>query len=350
MYDKIRINLLSRRGLLPRALPLLAAVLAVFAAANFADIAFAQSGTTEQRIIPLPIGRPDGTPQAPPILPIRPAPLNAQPAPGTGRPVFGGGTVFPKTKAKLRLSAVVGDQEFPQGSGIIWRVYGESENAEGKLPLLGTFSGGKAEFELPAAYYYVHAAFGYAGETRRVKLLPPMTEIKMKLDAGGLRLNAAFREGDIIPAKHLKFEIAKANGDALTTIVDDVNADEMIRLPAGQYHVVSRYGGINSVVTADVKVKSNELTDLTLYQRGAEITLKLVSEHGGEALANTSWTVLTPAGDPVIDTIASAFPSLILAAGDYVAFARHEDRNFSMPFTIESGVHRDIEVLLKNPN
>lgn len=285
-------------------------------------------------IIPIPTARPEGG--AAGFLPFTSVQTQA--------------AAFPKQNAQLHVSATLAGTGLPIESGMIWRIYGDTENPEGKLPLIATYSGGRAAFDLPSGYYYVHGSFGYAEQTKRIKLLPPFAETAFRLEAGGLRLNAAFREGDFIPSKYLKFEIAHQQGNSLKTLVSDVEADELIRLPAGQYHVTSRYGSINSEVSADVRIDPGELTDLTLYQRGAEITLKLVSERGGEALANTSWTVLTPGGDPVVNTVASAFPSFVLAAGDYVAFARHEDRNYTASFTIESGVHRDVEVLLEQQN
>lgn len=313
---------------------LCAIILVLMATAFGTQSSHAQSIISSTRIIPIPTTRPLGNGDGSPSF--IPAPT---------------GTIhFPKQNAVLKMSAFIDGIEKPVQSGMIWRVFADRETAEGKLALLGTSSRGDAVFNLPAGYYYVHASFGYAEQIKRIALIPPLTEASFNLAAGGLRLNAAFREGDMIPAKDLRFEIAQQQGDKLKIIVKDVAADELIRLASGEYHITSRYGDINSEVTANVRIKSSELTELTLYQRGAEITLKLVSEHGGEALADTSWTLLTPGGDPVVNTVKSAFPSFVLAAGDYVAFARHEDKNYSTSFTIESGIHRDVEVILDEAN
>ncbi|MEM8839161.1 MAG: hypothetical protein AAGE89_13785 [Pseudomonadota bacterium] len=294
--------------------------------------ATAQSNVAVKRVIPLPVARPG--PSGELVTPFGKGPKEIE-------------EVFPNEDALLKLSAVMGPEDIAISGDIIWRIFREEEGPDGKLPLLGTYSGGDVSFRLPAGYYVVHGAFGYAGLAKRIKVLPPVTEHTFKIAVGGLRLNAAFRDGDFIPAKDLIFEIARQEGENLRTIVSDVRADEVIRLAPGSYHVTSRYGKINSEVSARVNVPSDKLTELTLYQRGAEITLKLVSEPGGEALANTSWTVLTPGGDTVVNTIASAFPRFVLAAGDYVAFARHDNENHQMSFTVESGVHRDVEVLME---
>jgi hypothetical protein len=79
----------------------------------------------------------------------------------------------------------------------------------------------------------------------------------------------------------------------------------------------------------------------------AEVTLKLVSAEGGEAMANTSWVVTTQDAAKVHESI-GAFPNLILAAGSYTAVATHQGDIYSRDFTVEAGVNRDIEVLLSN--
>jgi len=78
--------------------------------------------------------------------------------------------------------------------------------------------------------------------------------------------------------------------------------------------------------------------------RAAVITLKLVNERGGEALANTQWSVLTPGGDVVKEAI-GAFPKVILAEGEYSVVARNEGKTYNGKFKVEPGVDREIEVL-----
>ena len=72
---------------------------------------------------------------------------------------------------------------------------------------------------------------------------------------------------------------------------------DVVLLPEGTYYIVSNYGEGNSVVRSDVHVDAAKLTDVVVTHRAAVITLKLVNNSGGEALANTQWTVLTPGGD-----------------------------------------------------
>ena len=293
--------------------------------------AFAQSVPKGAKVLPIPTVRPED---------------RSQPLPTFSRDTSDEAN-FPNEAATLNLRANIAGGNEPLDKGMMWRVYSEKAGPNGKLPLLGTYSGGNANFRVKAGYYLVHGAFGYAGQTKRIKVLPPTTGSTFEIKAGGLRLNAAFSEGDIIPSKYLRFEVARHEGNGLRIVANDLKANELVQFSEGNYHVTSHFGDINSQATAEVRVKAGKLTELTLYQRGAEISLKLVSEAGGEALANTSWTVLTPGGDPVASTIPSSFPKLVLAAGDYIAFALHEGKNHSKRFSIESGLHKDVEVILK---
>lgn len=104
-------------------------------------------------------------------------------------------------------------------------------------------------------------------------------------------------------------------------------------VPEGTYHIVSNYGDSNAVVRSDIRVQPGKLTDITVTHRAAVITLKLVSDRGGEALANTNWTVLTPGGDVIKETV-GAFPRVVLAEGDYRAIARNEGRTFEREFKV----------------
>ena len=74
---------------------------------------------------------------------------------------------------------------------------------------------------------------------------------------------------------------------------------DVIMVPEGTYYIVSNYGDANSTVRSDIRVQAGKLTDIVVTHRAAAITLKLVGDKGGEALANTAWSVLTPGGDVI---------------------------------------------------
>jgi hypothetical protein len=97
-------------------------------------------------------------------------------------------------------------------------------------------------------------------------------------------------------------------------------------------------------VSADIKVTSGKRIDVTVRHRCATLTLKLVNKPAGEALANTTFTVLTPGGD-VIRELVGAFPSLVLAEGEYVVIARHESKVYQSTMQVRTGMDHDVEVV-----
>jgi hypothetical protein len=167
------------------------------------------------------------------------------------------------------------------------------------------------------------------------------------LDAGGVKLDAILSGGVRIPPAKLKFSIYEAESAVhgeRALIIPDVAPNTVVRLNAGTYHVVSTYGSVNAVIRADIRVEAGKLTEATVEHRAAQITLKLVREEGGEAIADTSWSVLTDSGDVVRETV-GAFAPMVLAEGTYTAIAKNRDRIYQQDFTIVPGRNHDVEVL-----
>ncbi len=234
-------------------------------------------------------------------------------------------------------------------NGLIWRVFGALPGTDGQLPLYAeTPPGGTTTVELPAGDYFVHAAFGRAGATKHVTIANEDQTESLVIDAGGLKLNSVVGDDRPIPPGQVTFEVQQPDETGeLVTVVPNAAPGRILRLSAGKYHVISRYGNVNAVVRADIEVQAGKLTEAVMRHTGAEVTLKLVSEEGGEAIANTSWTVTTQDGITVNESV-GAFPSLILAAGNYTAVAKHQGLIYSRDFTVETGLQRDIEVRLSD--
>jgi hypothetical protein len=93
-------------------------------------------------------------------------------------------------------------------------------------------------------------------------------------------------------------------------------------------------------------VQAAKLTDATVTHRAAIITLKLVNEKGGEAIADTQWSVLTPGGDVIKESI-GAFPRVILAEGEYRAIARNDNRTYEGDFRVVNGVDSEVEIIAR---
>lgn len=238
----------------------------------------------------------------------------------------------------------------PVQEGLVWRVFSPVPGDDGKLPLLASAEGGSAGFQLMPGDYYVNVAFGRAGATRKLTVSPVGKAERqvMVLDAGGMVLNGVTGNEVPIAADQVSFSIYSSDvqdDGERGLVVEDAKPNTIIRLNAGTYHIVSEYGHVNAAVRANIQVEAGKLTEATIQHRAARVALKLVSEEGGEAIADTAWSVMTSAGDTVSESV-SAFPILVLAEGEYIAVARNKEKIFQRAFTVESGKNLDVELEL----
>ncbi len=250
----------------------------------------------------------------------------------------------------IKLEAKLTNDGAPMLHGLSWRVFSPIPGPDGKLPLLASAEGGSADFQLAPGDYFVNVSFGRAGATKKLTI-PNQGNVEdqvMVLDAGGLLLSAISGPDTQIPDKDLSFDIysteVKTDGER-GLVLADVKPHTIIRLNAGTYHVVSEYGTINAAVRADIKVEAGKLTEATIQHRASQIGFKLVSDEGGEAIADTAWSVLTSGGDVVAESV-SAFPVMVLSEGDYTAIARNKDKIYQRDFKVVAGRNSDVELQL----
>ena len=236
--------------------------------------------------------------------------------------------------------------------GLSWRVFSPIPGTDGKLPMLASSEGGSAQFHLVPGEYFVNVAFGRAGVTKKLNV-PASGNVQKQvliLDAGGFVLYAIAGSDKQFSGNQLKFSVyssdARPDGER-GLVMADIKPNTVVRLNAGTYHVVSEYGNVNAVVRADIQVEAGKLTEATLQHQAAQITLKLVSEQGGEAIADTAWSVLNGGGDVVNESV-SAFSTMVLAEGEYTAIARNKDKVYQRNFKVTSGRDSDVEVLMKD--
>ncbi len=203
-----------------------------------------------------------------------------------------------------------------------------------------------ARIKLAPGNYVVHVAYGKAQASDTLTVKEGENDKSLVLQAGGLRLNAAVT-GDVpIPINLLHFDVFTAGqSDADRALVaQDLSANDILTLNAGTYHIVSYFGDVNAVVRADLQVEPGQLTDATLYHKAAQTSFKLVSEAGGEAIADVDWTVKTADGDSIF-TNTGAFPTTVLQEGDYTVFAKRGDQVYNRQFEVQSGQPKEVEVL-----
>jgi hypothetical protein len=274
-----------------------------------------------------------------------PSPLS-QPAPS---PLAQSGPAVPAGRVALMVAARYGRDAPLISGGLIWRVYTGNPDANGMFRLVKEEHAATPTFILPPGNYVVHASFGLASAAKAVQLRSETVHEVLDVPAGGIRLQG--RVNDVrIPPGQIAFDVypgSQFDTAERRPIAQNVMTGDVVLLPEGTYYIISTYGDVNSVVRSDVQVQPAKLTDITVTHRAAIITFKLVNDSGGEALANTQWTVSTPDGDVIKESI-GAFPRLVLAEGDYHLIARNEGRACQRDFKVINGVDGEVELSTRN--
>ena len=249
-------------------------------------------------------------------------------------------------QAVLSLTARYGKDLPVISSGLVWRVFSDRPDETGTFKLIREDRGATPNIVLAPGSYVVHVALGLVSAVRAVTLKSETDREAFLLPAGGLRIEGRVGTSKI-PQNQISFAIYKGSQFEVgerASLVPSVAAGDVVLVPEGTYYIISNYGDANSVVRSDIRVQAGKLTDVIITHRAAVITLKLVSDKGGEALANTAWSVITPGGDVIKESI-GAFPRVVLSEGEYRAIAKNEGKVFERPFNVVNGVDGEVEVV-----
>ena len=246
------------------------------------------------------------------------------------------------------VSARYGTDGAAINGGLHWRVYADRPDPSGAFRLIKEDTSAQPTFVLPAGNYIVHVAFGLASTAKPVQVNRDATREVFEIAGGGLRIEG--RVGNVkIPTGQVSFDIYQGSQFEQVDrrpISSSITTGAVVLLPEGTYYILSKYGDGNAVVRSDIRVQAGKLTDVTVTHRAAQIMFRLVSKRGGEALANTDWAVLSPAGDTITET-KGAFPRVILAEGEYKVIARNDNKVYQQDLTVIPGVDGEIEVLAR---
>ena len=328
--------------------------LALSSAGAFAQVGFTGPSGSAPSFAPPPAST--SQPSAPPSAQPRAAaaPAVAPPASGSQRDPHAFIPQVATGKVALAVSARYAADGPYIPRAMTWRVFAERPDGGNPLPVAEA-QDAYPVFALDPGNYIVHASYGLASASQRVQLTGEARKETLVIPAGGLRVQG--RIGDqVIPPNRLRFDVYEGsflqrgpvNGRARKSerppVLRGASGGDLVFLPAGIYYVQSTFGDGNAQIQADVRIEPGRLTDATVHHRAAQITLRLVNAPGGEAIANTQWSVVTPGGDLIREST-GAFPSVVLAEGEYIAVARHIDKTCQQTFKVQSGNDREIEVL-----
>jgi len=233
--------------------------------------------------------------------------------------------------------------------GLVWRVFASTRDPRAPTKLVMTKRDASPTVDLQPGDYIINAAFGRADITRKITVTPgTATSEKFVLNAGGLKVKALV-DGVEPPPNSVAYDILSSERDQLDNrvrVLGGARPNVVNRLNAGIYRIVSRYGDANAKVEADVTVEAGKLTEATVSHSAARVTFKLVNRAGGEALPDTQWTVQTPEGQLVMQSV-GALPTHILAPGSYSVTAKSSTGAYKRDFTLANGEVAQVEVLMQ---
>ena len=281
------------------------------------------------------------------------------PPPGQTQDLPPNTTVVPRTRTDPKGAGGIGEvslvamlTEDGQGieQGVVWRVYRDIAGPDGKARLVATNREAAPTLRLEAGDYFVNVALGRAHLTRKITVVGERsTPERFVLNAGGLRLIAVLGNGVALNEKAVSYDVFSDERDQYgqrLKVMSGLRPGTVVRLNAGIYSIVSTYGDANAVARSDVTVEAGKLTEARLAHAAASVTLKLVTRSGGDAMADTQWTIATALGEAVKESV-GALPTHILAPGRYTVSARHAGQVYSREFIVRAGDAAQVEVVMR---
>ena len=168
------------------------------------------------------------------------------------------------------------------------------------------------------------------------------------LNAGGLRLYATLAKQPLLSEQSLTFDVYSEESDQFGNrrkVIAGAKSGVVMRLNGGTYRIESTYGDSNAVIEADVTVEPGKLTEATIDHQAGKVTFRLVQKAGGEALADTIWNIFSGDGQ-LVKKSGGAFPSHVLAAGNYEVRVEHRRRRSRPNSPSPPGDKKQVEVVM----
>ena len=253
-----------------------------------------------------------------------------------------------KGSSKLQLSAHLTDTSPALKSGVTWRVFA-SNSSTSNTTIIATSDQAEPQLSLPVGTFAVNVTFGLAHLTHTIVLNPgdDLTK-KFVINAGGLKVLSQTQNSGFVSSNAIRFDLLSDDRDQFgqrKSIMNNVRPGKITRLNSGIYQIVSRAGDANAIVSSEVTVEAGKLTEATVIHETAKVTLKLVRSRGGDAMADTQWTIKDNIGKTIKQS-AGALPSHILAPGRYTVTATSSGKAHTRAFLINNGDNVEVEIVI----
>jgi hypothetical protein len=262
-------------------------------------------------------------------------------------------TLLPKGAGgtgQVSLTAHLTEESQGISQGLVWRVFRDQPGSDAKPAFLSMHKEAAPTLRLEAGTYLINVTLGRANLTRKITVAASERVAKERfvLNAGGLRVIAVLPPNTAPSERIVAFDVQSDELDQhgqRTKVVTGAKPGVVLRLNAGIYSIVSRFGDANALARADISVEAGKLSEVTLVHAAAKVSFKLVTRAGGDAIADTEWVVATKQGE-IVKESAGALPAHFLAPGAYVVSARHAGRQFRQEFAVKAGETAQVEVVM----
>lgn len=186
--------------------------------------------------------------------------------------------------------------------------------------------------------YMIRIAYGAAKFQRGLTILPGNhLTVSFVLNVGGLRILPRVQGIGVPQAPSLSKIYALSGINRGQLIAQTAVPGEVIRMPAGEYRVESRFASGNTVAVADVKVKPGIMSAIDIDHKAGLAHLNFV----GAPETDVMWNVTTVEGLPQA-TVIGPSAHIVLKPGNYVASAEAGGEVLTATFAIAVGESRDI--------
>jgi hypothetical protein len=241
-------------------------------------------------------------------------------------------TLVPPGREGLELQA-----RLKEGGGIIerpikWRV----SDAGGGVVLDSETP--TADVSLPPGDYLVDIRYGAAHYARTVTLIAGnRLAVNFVLNVGGVRVLPQVR-GIGLPEAPSHTRVYALSGLHQGQIVAESRSPgEVLRLPAGDYRIESRFDSGNALAVADVQVKPGYLSAVQIDHVAGLARLAFV----GAPDTDVAWNVESPSGETMAH-LTGLNATVVLKPGTYRARATAGSETLTATFAIGEGEARDI--------
>jgi hypothetical protein len=283
-----------------------------------------------------------------PVQPVPPPLKGSQVDPPSNTTTIARPTPESRTSGQVAFTAHLTEESPPLDKGVVWRIFRDKPGPDGKLRLLSSHRDASPQLRLEVGDYLVNAAYGRANLTRKVTVVAGRAAPeKFIISVGGLRVSAVLASGEAVAENAAVYSILSDERDQFGNripVMVGAKPGMVVRLNAGIYQIQSVFGDANAIVRGEVTIEPGKITDATLTHSAARITFRLVQRAGGEALADTQWTITGAQGEAVKEST-GAIPTHTLAPGSYVASARRHGLTFKRDFSVQSGDNVYVEVV-----